>query len=373
MRYSIKYLLIYIFTTIFRFFPIPSKTGLQVIGHPDENSPVLLTGNFQLTVEIVKRALGGLDAYLLVANSHGINIWCAATGGHLNNHSVVSVIKTSGIEGKVNHRTIILPQLAATGVEEREIKKKTGWNVEWGPIDASDIPEYLTNHTIAMEKRQTKFTLVNRLEMATAWFFLITLFNTPAFLIFNRSFLLITTVILFVLTYIVYLTLPIYMDWMSHAKIKGMANPRQIFLQIFFAGLAVAGVYTYNLTGIFSATELLWLNIYAVGITIILTFDLMGTTPIFKSSMHPGYDVHIIEENCRGVADCELVCPRNCFEIVDKKAYIPDLHRCIHCGACIVQCPFDALQFFNAEGEMIPPQITREYKMNLMGKRNIHS
>jgi len=82
----------------------------------------------------VKRALRGLDIYLLVANSKGINIWCAATGGLFTNHDVISVLKTSGIENKVEHRNVILPQLAATGIESRIIKKKTGWKSVWGPV-----------------------------------------------------------------------------------------------------------------------------------------------------------------------------------------------------------------------------------------------
>ncbi len=368
-----KYILTYIFTTLFRFFPIPGKTGLYAIGHPNKNSPVILTGNFQLTIAIVKHALRGLDAYLLVANSHGINIWCAATGGHLTNHSIISVIKTSGIERKVAHRTVILPQLAATGVERRIIEKKTGWKVEWGPIEAKDIPEYLKHHTIAMDKRQTRFPLANRLEMATAWFFLVVMFNAIIFAIFLPSYLLITTEIIAILSYTMYISLPIYLSWMTHAKIKGISNPRQIFIQILFSCFTIAGLHIYNLTGKFSDNEIMWLDIYVVVIIIILSFDLMGTTPLFKSSMHPDFEVQILEDRCRGVSDCELVCPKNCFEIVNKKAYIPDHHRCIHCGACIVQCPFDALQFINNKGEVIPPQVTREYKLNLMGKRTIHS
>ncbi len=70
--------------TLLRFFPFPVKTGLREIGHPDRTSPVLVTGNFGLTVLRVQRALQGLDCYLLVANSRGINVWCAASGGHFS-------------------------------------------------------------------------------------------------------------------------------------------------------------------------------------------------------------------------------------------------------------------------------------------------
>jgi len=132
----LRYILINVLQTLLRMLPFPCKTGLIKIGKPDRNSPVLLTGNFRLTVERVTRSIEGMDAYLLVANSRGVNVWCAATGGMLTNHDVVSVLKTSGIEDLVDHRTVMLPQLAATGIEGRAIQHKAGWKVIWGPVRA---------------------------------------------------------------------------------------------------------------------------------------------------------------------------------------------------------------------------------------------
>ena len=134
VSYYIYYGFVTIVETLLRMFPFPVKTGYQKVGNPDENSPVLLTCNFHLTILRLKKATRGLDYHLLVANSKGINVWCAATGDSLNNHSVISVIKTSGIEEKVNHKKIILPQLAAPGVETKVIQKSVGWKILWGPV-----------------------------------------------------------------------------------------------------------------------------------------------------------------------------------------------------------------------------------------------
>jgi CO dehydrogenase/acetyl-CoA synthase gamma subunit (corrinoid Fe-S protein) len=79
---------------------IQVKGMLDII--PDADSPVILTCNYHRTVEKVKRAIKGLDCYLLVANSRGINVWCSSTGGLFTNHDVISVLKTSGIEEIVN-------------------------------------------------------------------------------------------------------------------------------------------------------------------------------------------------------------------------------------------------------------------------------
>jgi CO dehydrogenase/acetyl-CoA synthase gamma subunit (corrinoid Fe-S protein) len=122
----LSYVMVNIFSTLLRFLPLPSKTGLIRLGNPDRHSPVLLTANYILTVSRAKRALAGIDAFLLVANSRGVNVWCAATGGHLTAHEVISALKTSGIEQLVDHRKVILPQLAVTGIEATMVKERCG-------------------------------------------------------------------------------------------------------------------------------------------------------------------------------------------------------------------------------------------------------
>jgi len=68
---------------------------------------------------------------------------------------------------------------------------------------------------------------------------------------------------------------------------------------------------------------------------------------------------------------CEQVCPRNCYEVdkILRKAKRPRADLCVQCGACIVQCPFDALYFRNPNGDIIPPDSIRKFKLNSMGKR----
>jgi CO dehydrogenase/acetyl-CoA synthase gamma subunit (corrinoid Fe-S protein) len=129
--------------TAFRLVPVPVRTGVRVVGKPDRMSPVFVTGNYDLTVRRVLRALRGLNAYLVVANSRGVNVWCASSGGHLGTHQVVTALKVARLEEKIVHREIIVPQLAATGVEAKEVRRRTGWIVRFGPADAKDIAAYL--------------------------------------------------------------------------------------------------------------------------------------------------------------------------------------------------------------------------------------
>jgi hypothetical protein len=131
---------------------------------------VLVTGNYDLTVRRLLRALEGVDAWIVVAPSRGINIWCAAAGGHLTSHQVVTALKTSGVEDRVEHRRAILPQLAATGVMAREVSQRCGWKLRFGPVYAEDIPRYLAQHEKKSdEMRRVRFGVTERLEMAVAW------------------------------------------------------------------------------------------------------------------------------------------------------------------------------------------------------------
>ena len=129
-----------------------------------------VTCNFDLTVRRVVKALQGLDCYLLVAPSKGINVWCAAGGGMFNAHSVTSVLKTSRIAEKVDHRTLILPQFSAPGIDVRRVEAETGWRCRFGPVYAQDIPAYVAaNLHKTDDMRRARFPLGDRLEMAVMW------------------------------------------------------------------------------------------------------------------------------------------------------------------------------------------------------------
>jgi acetyl-CoA decarbonylase/synthase complex subunit gamma len=117
--------------------------GLKVFGTPNEESPVFFTTNFALTYYTVASDLESskLNAYLIVVDSEGSAVDSGVAGRKLTAEKVADAIKTTGIEGKVKHRKIIIPGKASR--ISGEIEELSGWKVQVGPRDSSEIPKYL--------------------------------------------------------------------------------------------------------------------------------------------------------------------------------------------------------------------------------------
>jgi NAD-dependent dihydropyrimidine dehydrogenase PreA subunit len=375
---AFKYGFFYILETILRFVPIPQKTGLVKIGRPDRNSPVLVTGNYHLTVLKVKRALAGQNVFLLVADSHGINVWCAAAGGHFTHHDVISAIKLSRIENLVDHRTVILPQLAASGIEAKIIQQRTGWKVKWGPVEIGDFPAYLEKRekkTAAMSV--VRFPLRGRLEMATAWAFWISVVFTLVLSILKPASIGPAVIMVCLLSFFMFSAFPAYLSLLrpkGEEKLwKKRRLGRTIFL-VFCLLLVLAGVLLYGLwTARLSSGFILFWGLASVFAAIVLTGDLAGSTPLLISEFREekGFRVEVDSNKCRGDGICRAVCPLDCF-ILDEKSRLAVLEKpdlCIGCGACIVQCQFDALSYTADKDRRINPDFIRKHKVGLSGKR----
>jgi hypothetical protein len=141
--------------------------GLYRVGKPDRNSPVLVTANYKLTVDMLRRELGGRDLWLLVLDTKGVNVWCAAGKGTFSTCALTRQVEATRLAEFVGHRRLILPQLAATGVAAHEVKRATGFEVRYGPILARDIPAYLANRLRATPAmRRVRFGWKERLVVA---------------------------------------------------------------------------------------------------------------------------------------------------------------------------------------------------------------
>ena len=142
------------------------KPGLYAVGNPDDNSPVLVTANYKLTFDRLRQELSGLDAWVLVLDTKGINVWCAAGKGTFGTDEIVRRIHLVKLDRIVKHRKIILPQLGAPGVAAHEVSKKAGYKVIFGPVRAADLPAFLEAGLKPLSgMRRVRFTFKDRLAL----------------------------------------------------------------------------------------------------------------------------------------------------------------------------------------------------------------
>ena len=350
MREKIRDILWEMFHIFFRHFNFPCALGLRRVGNPNERSPVFLSGNYTLTVQRVLRKLRGCDCYLLVANSRGSNVWCAAGMNEFTEYDVIDVINVSCIRDLVRHRRIIAPVYAAPGIDIRTIKKETGFNIQWGPTHLNDLPRYIANGLKRTHDMfQVKFGLQDRLEQAlsTAWCYSMTiglvLIWWPLF--FVKVVGIIFAVYLFGFTF--YPFLPEEVRWRRTIAIAA----------ILMGAMAALGWWQdWEL-----ADYGLWELVLAATI-LLMAMDGCGSSPLFKSTIvhwlsrgdyKSAFSPIIDPALCINCMQCVLVCPRDVFaavrgEVKTVVAVKPD--QCEECLACYKQCPTDAI--FNRSGKV---------------------
>ncbi|WAC08695.1 MAG: mercury methylation corrinoid protein HgcA [Thermodesulfobacteriota bacterium] len=137
--------------------------GLYALGNPDQHSPVLVTANYKMSFDKLRQALPSKNVWILVLDTNGINVWCAAGAGTFGTTELVNRIESTRLPQVVSHRQLILPQLAAPGVAAHRVKELSGFKVTYGPIKAEDLPAFIEAGLKATsEMRRKSFTIWER-------------------------------------------------------------------------------------------------------------------------------------------------------------------------------------------------------------------
>lgn len=140
--------------------------GLYSLGTPDNNSPVMVTGNYKMSFDALRKELTGINAYILVLDTKGVNVWCAASKGTFGTNELVYRIRKVNLSQVVAHKNLILPQLSATGISAHDVQKKSGFNVVYGPVRSEDIPDFLNSGMKATkEMRRVRFNFCDRIVL----------------------------------------------------------------------------------------------------------------------------------------------------------------------------------------------------------------
>ena len=117
---------------------------------------------------MLRKNLGGLNVWILVLETYGINVWCAAGKGTFGSEELIRQIKESRLDIHVSHRRLIVPQLGAPGVSAKRVKDASGFSVRFGPVRAADIKEYIAGDYKKTEAARTvEFKFKDRLILTT--------------------------------------------------------------------------------------------------------------------------------------------------------------------------------------------------------------
>lgn len=347
-------LLSFIMAHFLRWMPHQAKTGVFPVGNPDKLSPVFCTCNYSLTIKRVLKAIKGLDAWLLIVPTKGINVWCSASGGELTHHQIITTIKVHELNKYVDHRNILLPQLCAPGVNPHSIKKQTGFIAHFGPVLAEDIKDYLkkgSKKTPGMKKARSDY--YHRLDMVFSMNFINYLLIFIPCVIFFINDLLMVTLLFWGMAFIIYLFYP---------YIPGKRGITKAFSII---GITIGLFFIIDYL-IFQSSFIHWPYLLAIPVLGLLSsFDVAGTVgpneseaiiimqklgmksmgSIFKEMEYGA--VILKQEQCTLILNCLEVCPVDVFHYKDGVDFIlmPGKDQCIKCRACIKQCPTGALSF----------------------------
>ena len=178
------------------------EPGLYAVGFPDEKSDVFVSANYKLSFDHLRKNLDGLNSWILVLDTKGVNVWCAAGKGTFGTKELVNRLKLTNLENVISHRRLIVPQLGATGISAFQVKELTsnskqiqvtgscdcskekisiddivakkedrGFNVVFGPVKASDIKKFIANgYKATKEMRKVSFNFTDRLKLTAVDF-----------------------------------------------------------------------------------------------------------------------------------------------------------------------------------------------------------
>jgi acetyl-CoA decarbonylase/synthase complex subunit gamma len=124
--------------------PIQVQPGLYEINQPGPNDPLMVTTNFSITYFSVANEVesSGLPGWLLVADADGMSVLTAWAAGKFDAERIAKSVKNNGLGEKLSHQRLVIPGHVAVLMGELE-EELPGWEINVGPREAVDLPNYL--------------------------------------------------------------------------------------------------------------------------------------------------------------------------------------------------------------------------------------
>ncbi|MCG8571904.1 MAG: 4Fe-4S binding protein [Spirochaetes bacterium] len=313
----------------FRLFPNPEPTGIYQIGNPNKMSPIIITGNYELTIRRVIKNISDIDCWLLVCNSRGVNIWCSSLANHFTTDDIIEMINRINLNSISEQKKIILPQLCAGNISIQKIKSETGFQCTFGPLSSKNLKNYL-NNTLPEAGRLATFHTGERVEMALACPIIISIIFFFIYNFIHLPDLVIIIPVLYILS-----------------VIQAIIFPYRFIKNVFIWSLTF-GLLAFILSFVFNRIVNLPLTMglsISLGITYIIN-EFTGWSPLVKYSFLPVKkpSLSINPARCTGCGLCIQVCPKGVFHLKNHLSQAAKPDQCIQCHACFTQCPTHAIQ-----------------------------
>lgn len=264
--------------------------GLYCTGTPTKESAVLVTANYKLTFDALRKELADIDSWILVIDTRGINVWCAGGKGTFSAEEIAYQVDNAELAKIVSHRKLILPLLSANGVAARDLEKLCGFRGKFGPVLASMLPEYLKTGITSEKMSSVTFTLKERavlipLEICMLWkqllgvtvlCFVLSGFSTEIFSFdaaINRG----TTILLATLTAIAAgaTATPLLLPWIPF---------RQFWLKGAALGVIFAALFLFLINTPLHMAEESALFLWITSCSSFLAMNFTGSTPFTSLS-----------------------------------------------------------------------------------------
>jgi hypothetical protein len=218
--------------------------GIYAIGSPGPEADVFVSANYKLSFDSLRKNLKGKDVWILVLDTKGVNVWCAAGKGTFGTKELVNRINIVNLDKIVNHKRLILPQLSAAGVAAFKVKEETGFNVHYGPVRAADIKFFLANgYRADKQMRKVNFSFIDRVKLI------------PNDFIYGKFYLLAAMALLFLIS-------GINSHGFSYGNFQGEGGPAilKVFLA-YLAGIVITPIFLpylparfFSIKGFYSGT-----------------------------------------------------------------------------------------------------------------------
>jgi hypothetical protein len=126
--------------------PSPGPAGLYPINEPAADSPVLVSGNSELSIAVLSAVLATTISpfWYLVVDTDGHTVDMALVYRVMNTKRIVRALEREGLDRKAPEAKYYLPGLAAPLSDE--LFRRTGRPFDPGPVCAAELPLFFGEH-----------------------------------------------------------------------------------------------------------------------------------------------------------------------------------------------------------------------------------